>query len=55
MTSVRPDRPGVALPDTFAELRRCSGAQFDPVCIAAFFEALDAGAIDLSPTGALAR
>ena len=55
MTSVRPYRPGVALPDTFAELRRCSGAQFDPVCIAAFFEALDAGAIDLTPTGALAR
>ena len=55
MTSVRPYRPGVALPDTFAELRRCSGTQFDPVCIAAFFEALDAGAIDLSPTGALAR
>jgi len=55
MTSVRPYRPGVALPDTFAELRRCSGAQFDPICIAAFFEALDAGAIDLSPTGALAR
>ena len=55
MTSVRPYRPGVPLPDTFAELRRCSGTQFDPVCIAAFFEALEAGAIDLSPTGALAR
>ena len=55
MTSVRSYRPGVPLSDTFAELRRCSGTQFDPVCIAAFFDALDAGAIDLSPTGALAR
>jgi putative two-component system response regulator len=55
MTSVRPYRPGVPLPDTFAELRRCSGTQFDPVCVDAFFEALDAGAIDLAPSGALAR
>jgi len=55
MTSVRPYRPGVPLPETLAELRRCSGAQFDPVCIAAFFDALDAGAIELSPSGALAR
>src|SRR5215218_4653929 len=55
MTSVRPYRPGVPLQDTLAELRRCSSAQFDPICVAAFFEALDAGAIDLSPTGALAH
>lgn len=55
MTSVRPYRPGVALPETLAELRRCSGAQFDPVCVAAFLEAFDAGAIELAPTGALAR
>jgi len=55
MTSVRPYRPGVPLAETFAELRRCSGAQFDPVCVTAFFDALDAGAIDLSPVGALAR
>ena len=55
MTSVRPYRPGVPLPETFAELRRCSGAQFDPVCVTAFFDALDAGEIDLTPTGALAR
>lgn len=55
MTSVRPYRPGVPLPETFAELKRCSGAQFDPLCVDAFFEALDAGHIDLTPTGALAR
>jgi putative two-component system response regulator len=52
MTSVRPYRPGVALTDTLAELRRCSGAQFDPVCVAAFFEALESGAIDPAPQGA---
>jgi HD-GYP domain-containing protein (c-di-GMP phosphodiesterase class II) len=55
MTSIRPYRPGVPLDHTLAELRRCSGAQFDPVCVGAFFEALDAGAIELSPGGALAR
>ena len=55
MTSVLSYRPRVPLPDTLAELRRCSGAQFDPICVAAFFEALDAGAIDVAPTGALAH
>jgi response regulator RpfG family c-di-GMP phosphodiesterase len=55
MTSVRPYRPGVPLADTLAEIRRCSGAQFDPVCVAAFCDAFDAGAIELSPGGALAR
>jgi response regulator RpfG family c-di-GMP phosphodiesterase len=55
MTSVRPYRPGVPLPDTLAELRRNSGTQFDPVCVAAFLDAVDAGTIDLVPTGALAR
>ncbi len=55
MTSVRPYRPGVSLADTLAELGRCSGTQFDPVCIAAFFEALEAGAIDLAPQGPAAH
>ena len=55
MTSIRPYRPGVPLDDTLAELRRCSGAQFDPVCVGAFLEAYEAGAIELSPGGALAR
>ena len=55
MTSVRPYRPGVPLPETLAEINRNSGAQFDPVCVAAFCEAFDAGAIDIAPGGALAR
>jgi response regulator RpfG family c-di-GMP phosphodiesterase len=55
MTSVRPYRPGVSLDDTLAELRRCSGTQFDPVCVAAFLEALEAGAIDLAPQGPAAH
>jgi response regulator RpfG family c-di-GMP phosphodiesterase len=49
MTSVRPYRPGVPLAETLAELRRCSGAQFDPVCVDAFLAALDSGAI--TPSG----
>jgi len=53
MTSVRPYRPGVPVADTLAELRRCSGAQFDPQCVAAFLEAFDAGAIELAPGSAL--
>jgi response regulator RpfG family c-di-GMP phosphodiesterase len=55
MTSVRPYRPGVPIPETLAEIKRNSGAQFDPVCVAAFCEAFDAGAIDIAPGGALAR
>jgi putative two-component system response regulator len=55
MTSVRPYRPGVPLPDTIAELRRCSGAQFDPACVSAFLSAIDRGEIDLSPTGPFAH
>jgi response regulator RpfG family c-di-GMP phosphodiesterase len=55
MTSVRPYRPGVPLAETLAEIRRCSGAQFDPVCVAAFCDVFDAGAIELFPGGALAR
>ena len=55
MTSVRPYRPGVPLSDTIAELRRCSGAQFDPTCVAAFVEAVEEGTIDVSASGALAH
>jgi len=55
MTSVRPYRPGVPLADTLAELRRCSGAQFDPVCVSAFLEAVDSGTIEIAAPGALAR
>ena len=36
MISDRPYRKGMPLEEARAELRRCSGTQFDPVCIAAF-------------------
>ncbi|MGQ0646660.1 MAG: HD domain-containing phosphohydrolase [Gemmatimonadaceae bacterium] len=52
MTSARPYRPGVPLPATITELKRCAGAQFDPVVVQAFVDALEAGAID---TAALAE
>ena len=51
MTSVRPYRPGVSLPATLAELRRCSGRQLDPDVVAAFLLAIETGAIDLSSVG----
>jgi putative two-component system response regulator len=47
MTSVRPYRPGVPLAATIAELRRCSGTQFDPHCVDAFLTAVEAGDIRL--------
>ena len=55
MTSVRPYRPGVPLADTLVELRRCRGAQFDPDCVSAFFDAFDSGLIDLNPDGPAAH
>ena len=48
MTSARPYRPGVPLPATIAELRRCAGAQFDPVVVHAFVDAVEQGAVDPS-------
>lgn len=48
MTSERPYRPGVPLPATLAELRRCSGAQFDPVVVDAFIATIDDGRIKLA-------
>jgi response regulator RpfG family c-di-GMP phosphodiesterase len=51
MTSERPYRPGVPLQATIAELRRCSGAQFDPDVVDAFLTALHSGAIDKSSIG----
>lgn len=47
MTSGRIYRNGLSIPDARAELRRCAGSQFDPVCVAAFERAIDAGAITL--------
>ena len=36
MISDRPYRKGMPLEDARAEVRRCSGTQFDPICVAAF-------------------
>ena len=36
MVSDRPYRRGMSLEEARAEVRRCSGTQFDPVCVAAF-------------------
>ena len=35
MTTDRPYRPALSLPDALAELRRCSGTQFDPLVVEA--------------------
>lgn len=43
MTSGRPYRAGMAVEVALAELQRCAGAQFDPVCVQAFERALHAG------------
>ena len=51
MTSERPYRPGVPLPATIVELRRCAGAQFDPDVVDAFLTALHEGGIDRSTFG----
>lgn len=48
MTSARPYRPGVPVAATIAELRRCAGAQFDPVVVDVFLDALASGAIDVA-------
>lgn len=45
MTSGRPYRDGMSVEDAVAELRRCSGTQFDPGCVSAFERALANGAI----------
>ena len=46
MTSARPYRPGVPLKATLSELRRCAGAQFDPVVVSAFVTAVEGGGVD---------
>jgi HD-GYP domain-containing protein (c-di-GMP phosphodiesterase class II) len=47
MTSGRPYRAGMSVDYAMAELRRCSGTQFDHVCVKAFERALLAGAFPL--------
>ena len=41
MTSGRVYRSGLSVEHALAELRRCSGSQFDPMCVAAFERALE--------------
>ncbi len=43
MTSGRPYRDGMCVDDAVTELRRCSGSQFDPQCVAAFERAMANG------------
>jgi HD-GYP domain-containing protein (c-di-GMP phosphodiesterase class II) len=45
MTSGRPYRDGMPVEVAMAELRRCTGTQFDPECVAAFERAMSSGAI----------
>ncbi|MBC8089999.1 MAG: response regulator [Phycisphaerae bacterium] len=47
MTSGRPYRAGMSVEYALSELHRCSGTQFDPVCVNAFERALQAGAFPL--------
>ncbi len=41
MISDRPYRPGMSVDEARAEVRRCSGTQFDPICVAAFDQISD--------------
>ena len=41
LTSDRPYRKGISLLEARAEVRRCSGTQFDPQCVAAFDQISD--------------
>lgn len=41
MTSGRVYRTGMRVEDAVAELRRCAGSQFDPVCVVAFERAIE--------------
>ncbi len=49
MTSRRPYRQGLTVEEAVAELRRCSGAQYDPEVVAAFVDAVAAGDIVVDP------
>lgn len=51
MTSARPYRPGVPVPATLEELRRCRGTQFDPRVVDAFLAAAARGLVDREDSG----
>jgi diguanylate cyclase (GGDEF)-like protein/putative nucleotidyltransferase with HDIG domain len=52
MTSSRPYREALATEDAREEILRHAGTQFDPACVSALIEHLDAGAERLSPSAA---
>lgn len=54
MTADRVYRPARPRPEALAELERQSGTQFDPMVVAAFLVAVDAGTEAPAPTGDLA-
>jgi putative nucleotidyltransferase with HDIG domain len=47
MASARPYQPALAVADVKAEIQRCSGTQFDPQIVAAFFAVLARGGDDV--------
>jgi diguanylate cyclase (GGDEF)-like protein len=49
MTTDRPYRSGMPGSEACAELRRCSGSQFDPDVVAAFLDTLEASGAGTSP------
>jgi diguanylate cyclase (GGDEF)-like protein len=51
MTADRVYRPARPRAEALAELERHSGTQFDPMVVAAFLTAVDAGTVKLVPTG----
>jgi HD-GYP domain-containing protein (c-di-GMP phosphodiesterase class II) len=55
MTTDRSYRAAMPPEDAIAELRRCSGSQFDPEVIATLVELLQAGDVDRVQTAAPGR
>jgi response regulator RpfG family c-di-GMP phosphodiesterase len=56
MTSGRPYRgTQLSLPEVLAEIKRCSGSQFDPDTVRAFLDLVEHGGIDLSAIARLPR
>ena len=52
MTTDRPYRPAMPIADALAELRRCSGTQFDPVVVATLVRVVEAHQVERPATAA---